>query len=56
MRLFVFLVTGALMALAAYCILQTLSTDDKETAWTMFGVFIIATVLAIVAAVMGAVL
>ena len=56
MRVFMFIVTGAFMALAAYCILQTLSSDDKDTAWTMFGAFIVATVFAIVAAVMGAVL
>ena len=56
MSVFMFLVTGALMALAAYCILQTLATDDKDTAWTMFGLFIIATVFAIFAAIMGAVL
>lgn len=56
MRVFMFIVTGALMALAAYCILKTLSTNDNETAWTMFGLFIAATVFAIFAAIMGAVL
>lgn len=56
MRVFMFIVTGAFMALAAYCILQTLASGDKETAWTMFGMFIVATVFAIFAAIMGAVL
>lgn len=56
MRAFMFLVTGALMATAAYCILQTLATNDKETAWTMFGLFIVATVFAITAAIVVAML
>lgn len=54
MRLFVIILTGVFMGLAAYSILQTLSTPDKKAAWTMFAVFCVAVMCAVAAAVMGA--
>ena len=55
MRLFVIILTGLFMGLAAYSILQTLSTNDEKAAWIMFAVFCVAVMCAIAAAVMGAV-
>ena len=54
MRLFTIIITALFMGLAAYSILQTLSTGDKKAAWIMFAVFCVAVMCAIAAGFMGA--
>lgn len=54
MRLLIIIITALFMGLAAYSILKTLSTGDKNTAYVMLAMFCVAVMLAIAAAVIGA--
>jgi hypothetical protein len=54
MRLFTIIITALCMGLAAYSILKTLSTPDKKAGYIMLGMFCVAVMCAIGAALLWA--